>query len=147
MNAINSANFFETYQLKPLPRKPDGSFKLAPSKFVGITREYVELPRKSKIAARVEGRSTLARLGPVVHITAPTIHSGFLGKIVLEVHNFGTYRLRPVANQLDICQLIFERIGKVPSGPINTRYLQQKTVRQDGWRKFAFNFGQQGADV
>jgi hypothetical protein len=80
---------------KPLPRETDGSFKLSPHKFVlGITREYVELPRKSKIAARVEGRSTLARLGLVVHLTAPTIHSGFPGRIVLEMYNFGTYPLR-----------------------------------------------------
>jgi dCTP deaminase len=115
---------------KPLPHEADGSFKLPPHKFVlGITREYVELPRKSKIAARVEGRSTLARLGLVVHLTAPTIHSGFPGRIVLEMYNFGTYPLRLVPNQLAICQLIFERIGKVSSGPINTRYIQQKTVR------------------
>ena len=34
---------------KPLPREPDGSFKLAPHKFVlGITREYVELPQNLK---------------------------------------------------------------------------------------------------
>ena len=61
---------------KPLSRETDGSFILPPEKFVlGITREYVELPRRAKIAARVEGRSTQARLGPVVHLTAPMLAS------------------------------------------------------------------------
>jgi dCTP deaminase len=104
---------------KPLPREADGSFILPPGKFVlGITREHVELPRKSKIAARVEGRSTLARLGLVVHLTAPTIHAGFSGRIVLEMCNFGNYKLRLMPNQLAICQLIFERLGRVPKGPL-----------------------------
>lgn len=115
---------------KPLPKQPDGSFVLPPQKFVlGITREYVELPRKSKIAARVEGRSTLARLGLVVHLTAPTIHAGFSGRIVLEMYNFGNYSLRLIPNTLAICQLIFERLGRVPKGPVKTRYLKQKGIR------------------
>jgi dCTP deaminase len=115
---------------KPLPRETDGSFILPPDKFVlGITREYIELPRKSKIAARVEGRSTLARLGLVVHLTAPTIHAGFSGRIVLEMCNFGNYNLRLIPNTLAICQLIFERLGRIPKGPVKTRYLKQKGIR------------------
>jgi dCTP deaminase len=115
---------------KPLPKQSDGSFILPPQKFVlGITREYVELPRKSKIAARVEGRSTLARLGLVVHLTAPTIHAGFSGRIVLEMCNFGNYSLRLTPNKLAICQLIFERLGRVPKGPVRTKYLRQKGLR------------------
>jgi dCTP deaminase len=115
---------------KPLPKQADGSFVLPPQKFVlGITRESVELPRRSKIAARVEGRSTLARLGLVVHLTAPTIHAGFSGRIVLEMYNFGNYSLRLTPNKLAICQLIFERLGRIPKGPVKTRYLKQKAIR------------------
>jgi dCTP deaminase len=115
---------------KPLPRETDGSFVLPPPKFVlGITREYVDLPRKSKIAARVEGRSSLARLGLVVHLTAPTIHAGFSGRIVLEMYNFGNYSLRMTPGKLAICQLIFERLGRIPKGPVKTRYLRQKGIR------------------
>ena len=43
------------------------------------TREVVALPVHSRIAARVEGKSSLARLGIGVHLTAPTIHCGFSG--------------------------------------------------------------------
>ncbi|HWP58828.1 MAG TPA: dCTP deaminase [Candidatus Acidoferrales bacterium] len=115
---------------KPLPKQRDGSFILPPGKFVlGITREYVELPRKSKIAARVEGRSTLARLGLVVHLTAPTIHAGFAGHIILEMCNFGSYSLRLIPSKLAICQLVFERLGRIPKGPVRTRYLKQKAIR------------------
>ena len=56
---------------------------------LGWTAEYVELPIDSRIAARVEGKSSLARLGLGVHITAPTIHAGFPGQIRLEIVNHG----------------------------------------------------------
>ena len=114
---------------KPLPKRPDGSFLLLSARFVlGITRERLDLPRESKIAARVEGRSTLARLGLVVHLTAPTIHSGFSGHIVLEMYNFGAYPLRLHPGKLAICQLIFERLGKQPKGPVRTAYMNQTSL-------------------
>ena len=110
--------------------EPDGSFILHPHKFVlGSTREHIDLPRKSKIAARVEGRSTLARLGLVVHLTAPTIHAGFSGVIVLEMYNFGNYPLRLHPGRVAICQLIFEQLGRIPKGPVRTTYKGQKGVR------------------
>jgi dCTP deaminase len=73
---------------------------------LGWTREYVDL-KESRLAARVEGKSSLARLGLSVHITAPTIHAGFDGRIRLEIvnHGFVPIRLRP---DMRICQLIFE---------------------------------------
>jgi len=37
----------------------------------------------------VEGKSSLARLGIGIHITAPTIHAGFKGPIQLEICNYG----------------------------------------------------------
>ena len=44
---------------------------------LGWTVERIQLPHQSRIAARVEGKSSFARLGLGVHVTAPTIHSGF----------------------------------------------------------------------
>jgi len=111
---------------KPVHMETDGSYLLPPDKFVlGITREYIDLPRKSKIAARVEGRSTLARLGLVIHLTAPTIHADFRGRIVLEMRNFGNYDLRLRPGKLHVCQLIFERLGKVPQGRAKTKFIGQ----------------------
>lgn len=71
------------------------------------TKEFVRLAIETRIAARVEGRSSLARLGLGVHVTAPTIHAGFTGRIRLEMINHGIVPilLRP---GMRICQLIFE---------------------------------------
>ena len=126
---VDTRLLFSKYA-KPLPKELDGSFLLPPQKFVlGITRERVTLPREAKIAARVEGRSTLARLGLVVHLTAPTIHAGFSGPIVLEMYNYGNYPLRLLPGKLAICQLIFERLGEIPKGHLRTQYSDQRGIR------------------
>jgi dCTP deaminase len=81
------------------------------------------LPFRSRIAARVEGKSSLARLGLGVHVTAPTIHAGFgyadrhpewLGNpIQLEIWNTGP---KPIILKrgMKICQLIFEWVDGTP---------------------------------
>ena len=53
-------------------------FEIEPGMFLlGWTIEKIQLPHTSRIAARVEGKSSLARIGIGVHVTAPTIHAGF----------------------------------------------------------------------
>lgn len=101
---------------------PDG-FVLQPAAFVlGWTEEAVCLPHTSRIAARVEGRSSIARLGVGVHVTAPTIHAGFGSgsdpsrpgtKIRLEIWNCGPLHvcLQP---GMKICQLILEEVHGTP---------------------------------
>jgi dCTP deaminase len=87
---------------------PDGGYPLIQNKLVlGWTIERVRLPAYSRIAARVEGKSSLARLGLGVHITAPTIHSGFNYPIRLELYNHGGAPIR-LRYGMKICQLIFE---------------------------------------
>lgn len=83
-------------------------YVLEPGFFVlGWTREYVRLPIEGRLAARVEGKSSLARCGVGIHITAPTIHSGFSGQIQLEIFNHSTVRVRLLPG-MRVCQLIFE---------------------------------------
>ena len=87
----------------------DNGYELKPNKLtIGSTRERVELPLH--LAARIEGRSSLARLGILVHATAPTIHPGFQGQLTLEIINSGPFDiiLKP---GLAIVQLIVERVG------------------------------------
>ena len=72
------------------------------------TLEDFRLP--NNIAARIEGRSTYARLGIAVHQTAPSVKPGWSGQLTLEIVNNGpfTYNLYP---KMKLCQLILERLG------------------------------------
>jgi len=107
-------------------RQSDGTVVLAPRDFVlAITREKILLRHEARIAARVEGRSSLARIGLMVHLTAPTIHAGFEGNITLEMVNHSPFYLKLVPDKTRICQLIFERLGEAPSGLIATGFQGQ----------------------
>lgn len=92
---------------------PDDGFLLNPQILIlGWTKEYIDL-KESRLAARVEGKSSLARLGLSVHITAPTIHAGFNGRIRLEIVNHGEFPVR-LRSGMRICQLIFEQTFGTP---------------------------------
>jgi dCTP deaminase len=89
---------------------------------LGWTVERIQLPHESRIAARVEGKSSLARLGLGVHVTAPTIHAGFGATgdpqypgtaIRLEIWNIGPLRIK-LEQGMPICQLIFEWVDGTP---------------------------------
>ena len=108
---------------------PSQGYPLEPYQFVlANTMEYISLNiKKGKpcYAARVEGKSSLARCGLLIHFTAPTIHAGFSGSITLELMNLGQYPiiLRP---GMQICQLIFETVeGKIT--PKESQFHLQKT--------------------
>ena len=92
-------------------------FKLLPNRFVlAKTVERIELPilaEKPSLAARVEGGSSFARCGLLIHFTAPTIHSGFNGTITLEIINLGPYPMN-LSPGLAICQLIVEEVLDTP---------------------------------
>jgi len=116
--------------LRPCSLEADGAFVLAPyparrRHVLAITREKVHLDRAARLAARVEGRSSLARLDLIVHLTAPTIHAGFNGNITLEMVNIGPFYLRLVPERTRICQLIVERLESEPSGDIKTQFQGQ----------------------
>lgn len=104
---------------------PDGSTILEPQRFVlATTREKVGNTDPSCcLAARVEGRSSLARLGLQIHMTAPTIHAGFYGRITLEMYNAGPFPLR-LKPGVSICQLIIERVTSKPSTTMNGTQFQ-----------------------
>jgi dCTP deaminase len=104
---------------------PDEGYLLTTGRLIlGWTVEYVKLDLKARIAARVEGKSSLARLGLGVHVTAPTIHAGFEGQIQLEIINHGSIpiRLRP---NMRICQLIFETTTGTPVKGYDGQFLGQ----------------------
>ena len=66
--------------------RPDESFVIHPGEFVlGTTLERVELP--DDVVARIEGKSSLGRLGLIVHATAGFVDPGFAGTLTLEITN------------------------------------------------------------
>jgi dCTP deaminase len=64
----------------------DGEFVIHPGEFcLGRTLEWVELP--DDIVARIEGKSSLGRLGLIVHATAGFVDPGWQGTLTLEITN------------------------------------------------------------
>lgn len=104
---------------------PANGFELpAQTLILGWTKERVHLRSRARIAARVEGKSSLARLGLAVHVTAPTIHAGFEGPIQLEIINHGPVRLR-LRSGMKICQIIFEQTLGFPEVGYGGQFNQQ----------------------
>jgi dCTP deaminase len=61
------------------------------------------------------------------HITAPTIHAGFAGKIALEILNHGPFELQLRPNVSQVCQLIIEEVRGIPKKGGSTMFSQQAT--------------------
>jgi dCTP deaminase len=105
----------------------DETYNLEPNKLIlASTREVIKLPKERRpewgnkplLAARVEGKSSFARIGVLVHFTAPTIHCGFEGRITLEIICLGGY---PVVLKpgMEICQLLIEEVTGDPKGYVS----------------------------
>lgn len=101
---------------------PAGEFILA------TTKEWIEIP--NDLIARVEGRSSIGRLGITVHITAGFIDAGFKGNITLEIKNLSNNNII-LYEDMRICQLIFEKTDKpckLSYGECGNKYQNQKGV-------------------
>ncbi len=95
------------------PLTDENPYPLQPHQFIlGRTLERVALPvdkGRPHLAARIEGKSSRARCGLMVHFTSPTVHPGWAGPLTLEMINLGpmTFVLRP---GMHIAQLIIEEV-------------------------------------
>ncbi|MBY6016547.1 dCTP deaminase [Ferrimonas balearica] len=104
----------------------DKAFFLHPGELaLGVTHEAVTLP--ADVVGWLDGRSSLARLGLMVHVTAHRIDPGWSGQIVLEFFNSGKLplALRP---GMPIGALNFERL----SGPCARPYNQRQDAKYKG---------------
>lgn len=103
-------------------------FVLDPGRLVlGWTCEKVDLQPTARLAARVEGKSSLARIGLIVHLTAPTIHAGSTGRIQLEIINLGPRPIRLRAG-MKVCQLILEQTLGVPRNAYRGQFAGQRAA-------------------
>jgi dCTP deaminase len=111
--------------------EPDGDepFILHPGEFVlGSTYEVVSLP--DDVSARLEGKSSLGRLGLLTHSTAGFIDAGFSGHVTLELSNVATLPIK-LWPGMKIGQLCFFRLtspAEAPygSGAQGSRYQGQR---------------------
>ena len=86
----------------------DRDFTIKPGEFIlASTEEYIYIPHW--IAARVEGKSTLGRIGLMVHVTAGFIDPGFPGNITLELKNLNN-RSIIIRRFMQIAQICFTEI-------------------------------------
>ncbi len=104
------------------------AFIIQPGDFVlATTMENVEIP--DDLVGSLEGRSSIGRLGIIIHSTAATIDAGWKGHITLELANMGKL---PVALYpgMRICSLSFEQLSSSVEVPYfkkkNAKYLNQK---------------------
>ncbi|MBB2894024.1 dCTP deaminase [Flexivirga oryzae] len=95
--------------------EPGEPFVLHPGEFVlGSTYEQVTLP--DDIAARVEGKSSLGRLGLLTHATAGFVDPGFSGHVTLELSNVATLPIK-LWPGMKIGQLCFFQLSSPAENP------------------------------
>ena len=101
-----------TREVEPTGDEP---FILHPGEFVlGSTLEEVTLP--DDLAARVEGKSSLGRLGLLTHATAGFVDPGFRGHVTLELANVATLPIKLYPG-MKIGQLCFFRLSSPAEHP------------------------------
>lgn len=120
--------------------KPGEPFILHPGEFVlGATLELVSLP--DDVAARLEGKSSLGRLGLLTHSTAGFIDPGFSGHVTLELSNVATLPIK-LWPGMKIGQLCFFRLSSAAEHPYGTgaylnRYQGQRgPTASRSWQNF-----------
>jgi dCTP deaminase len=118
-----------TDMMREVNLKKGDPFILQPGDFVlATTIESIELP--DTLIGRLEGRSSLGRLGIVVHSTASIFDPGWKGVVVMELGNLGRM---PVALYpgMRICSMTFEELSSPARVPYSAKkaakYVGQKT--------------------
>jgi dCTP deaminase len=108
-----------------------GPFILQPKEFIiAVTKEEIIL--SDDIMARLDGRSSLGRLGLVVHSTAARFDPGWRGKAVMELGNLG---IMPIIlyTGMRVCAMTFETL----STPVEVPYVKHKDHKYAGQKSAA----------
>ena len=108
----------------------DGVFMLHPGEFVlGSTLERVSVP--TDLVARIEGKSSLGRLGLLIHSTAGFIDAGFDGHVTLELANVASLPIT-IYPGMRIGQVSFLRMTSPAEFPYGSRANGSKYQGQRG---------------
>ncbi len=118
----------------------DEPFILHPGEFVlGSTLERVTLP--DDLVARLEGKSSLGRLGLLIHSTAGFIDPGWDGHVTLELSNVANLPIT-IYHAMKIGQISFMQMTEPASAPYGSSSLGSKYQGQRGptpsryWQNF-----------
>ena len=102
----------------------DGVFMLHPGEFVlGSTLERVAVP--NDLVARIEGKSSLGRLGLLIHSTAGFIDAGFDGHVTLELANVASLPITLYPG-MKIGQISFHRMSSAVDQPYGSKELRSR---------------------
>jgi dCTP deaminase len=115
----------------------DEPFILHPGEFVlGQTLEWTELP--ADLVARLEGKSSLGRLGLLIHSTAGYVDPGWKGNLTLELSNVANL---PIALYfgMKIGQISFFRMSSAVERPYGSKELGSKYQGQSEPTASAFH--------
>lgn len=108
----------------------DEAFMLHPGEFVlGSTLERLTLP--DDIVGQLNGKSSLGRLGLVVHATAGFIDPGFDGHITLELSNVATLPIA-IYPTMKVGQFVFSRLDQPAEHPYGSGEYGSKYQGQEG---------------
>lgn len=114
---------------KEIKLKDGQQFIMQPGDFVlAVTLENVKIP--DNMMGRLEGRSSLGRMGIVVHSTASIFDPGWDGRCVLELGNLGRMAVA-LTPGMRICAMTFEELKSPSQTPYNKRR-DAKYVMQQG---------------
>jgi dCTP deaminase len=109
---------------------PNEPFILHPGEFVlGSTYEFVTLP--DDVAARLEGKSSLGRLGLLTHSTAGFVDPGFKGHVTLELSNVATLPIK-LWPGMKIGQLCFFKLTSPSEHPYGSEKYASRYQGQRG---------------
>jgi dCTP deaminase len=110
--------------------QPDDAFILHPGEFVlGSTFEMLGLP--DDLVARIEGKSSLGRLGLLIHSTAGFIDAGFCGHITLELSNVANLPIT-LYPEMKIGQVSFLKMTTPADAPYGSSAAGSKYQGQRG---------------
>ncbi|MEK7558890.1 MAG: dCTP deaminase [Patescibacteria group bacterium] len=115
-------NFSNEITKKVVVKNGEG-FVMQPGDFVlAVTLEKITIPKN--LMGRLEGRSSLGRLGIVVHSTASIFDAGWDGNCVLELGNLGRMAVK-LTPGMRICAMSFEQL----SSEAETPYTSKKSAK------------------
>lgn len=119
-----------THLTEPVEIDEINPFVLHPGEFVlGVTLEYVELP--DDLVGRLDGKSSLGRLGLVVHSTAGFVDPGWKGNLTLELSNLANLPIYLYFG-MKVSQISFMRLSSPAEHPYGSRALGSKYQGQRG---------------